>query len=251
MSRFPWSYLGIPEKCLIDKRVYKKLFFENAKLTVTDKKWFTKDIDTIQWVYSLKPSATLIPAIEEEHYTYDEIAVIEVELENDDHCKRLADIVHRVIPYPLLISFKGEDWVRLSVADKRFNLADSQAATLEEYWVSNRIFSNDTAEVDEAFLQQINYDNQPRLNLKKFYKGWIDAFITYKASQVTGAFVMPDSREDKRSQVKALNTYRSLRQQITDLKTKLKKQEAFNKQVKLNVEIKELEKQLRQTEKQL
>lgn len=251
MMQFPYAYLNIPEKCLIDKRVYKKLFFDNTKLTVTDKKWFTKDIDTIHWVYSLKPSATLIPALKEEHYTYDEIAVIEVELENDGHCKRLADIVHRVIPYPLLISFKGEDWVRLSVADKRFNLADNQAATLDEYWVTNRLYADAANKVDIAFLLQMDYDRQPRLNLKRFYKGWIEAFITYKTALITGEYAIPNSQELKQKQVEALNKYRQLEQDITDLRTKLKKQEAFNKQVKLNVDIKKLEKQLKQTAKQL
>lgn len=251
MKQFPYAYLNIPEKCLIDKRVYKKLFFENAKLTVTDKKWFTKDIDTIHWAYSVKPSATLIPALKEKHYSYDEIAVIEVELKNDDHSKRLADIIHRAIPYPLLISFKGADWVRLSVADKRFNLADNQAATLDEYWVTDRLYADAANKVDDAFLKQMDYDRQPRLNVKRFYKGWIEAFISYNTALITGVYSLPDSQELKQKQVEALNKYRKLEQEITDLRTKLKKREAFNEQVKLNVDIKKLEKQLMQTAKQL
>jgi len=251
MTEFPWTILNIPEKCLIEKRVYKKLFFENTKMTVTDKKWFTKDIDTINWVYALKPNSTLIHAVKEDHYTYDEIAVLEVELEQDDHSNRLADIIHRVIPYPLLIAFKGEDWVRLSVADKRYNLADNQAAKLEEFWVTNRLHEERLNEVELAFLKQMSYDRQPRLNLKQFYKGWVEAFISYKTAKITGEFTMPNSPEGKQKQVQALNTYRNLEQEITDLRTELKKQEAFNEKVKLNVEIKELEKQLQKTAQQL
>ena len=251
MKEFPWTFLNIPEKCLIEKRVYKKLFFENTKMTATDKKWFTKDVDSIHWMYALKPNSTLIHAVKEKHYTYDEIAVLEVELDQDDHCNRLADIIHRVIPYPLLIAFKGEDWVRLSVADKRFNLADNQAATLEELWVTNRFHEERLNEIERAFLKQMSYDKQPRLNLKRFYRGWIDTFISYKTARITGEFMMPDSPEGKQKQVEALQSYRKLEQQITDLRTKLKKQDAFNEKVKLNVEIKELEKKLQKTEQKL
>lgn len=251
MTEFPWPYLNIPEKCLIEKRVFKKLFFENARMTATDKKWFTKDIDTINWVYALKPNSTLIHAVKAEHYTYDEIAILEVGLEQDDHCNRLADIIHRVIPYPLLIVFKGKDWVRLSVADKRFNIADNQAATLEEFWVTNRLYEERLNEIELAFLKQMNYERQPRLNLKQFYKGWIEALISNKIARITGEFTLPDSPEGKLKQVEALNAYRELNQQIMDLRTKLKKQEAFNVKVKLNVEIKDLEKQLKYTAQQL
>jgi hypothetical protein len=251
MDAFPYSYLEIPEKCLIEKRVYKKLFFENAKLTVTDKKWFTKDIENIVWAYSLKPNATLIHALEEEHYTYDEIAVIEFELRNDHHVNRLADIIHRVIPYPLLIVFKKDDWVRLSVADKRFNLADNQAATLQEKWVTERLYADGDRKADKLFLEQLNYQKQPRLNLKVFYRGWIDAFISYKVSHISGVFEMPRTKQKKQKLIKALNRYRNLEQQIADLRTELKKQDAFNDKVRLNVDIKELEKQLKKTAKQL
>lgn len=251
MKDFPYSHLNIPEKCLIEKRVYKKLFFENAKLTSTDKKWFTKDIDTVKWMYSLKPSATLIHALKEEHYTYDEIAVIEVKLQNDDHCKRLADIIHRVIPYPLLIVFMCEEWVRLSVADKRFNLAENQAATLKECWVTHRLEEGHQKGVDKAFIKQMNYERQSRLNLKLFYRGWIEAFIAYKTALISGVYKVPDTNEQKLIQVRALNEYRKIEQEIEELRGKLNKVEAFNEQVKLNMCIKKLEKQLNITAEKL
>ncbi|MEX2345297.1 MAG: DUF4391 domain-containing protein [Balneolaceae bacterium] len=251
MSELPYSYLEIPEQCLIEKRVYKKLFCENARLTATDRKWFTKDINSVRWIYSLKPSDTLIHAYKEENYTYDEIAVIEVELKNDHHVKRLADIIHRVIPYPLLIVFKDEDWVHLSVADKRFNLADHQAATLSELWMTDRLTKDDYGGTEQKFLQQLSYSRQPRLHMKLFYEGWIQAFIAYKISRISGEYTLPDSDQEKQKQVNALKEYRRLDQKIAELKTELNKQEAFNEKVKLNVDIKKLEKQRKQIAEKL
>jgi hypothetical protein len=243
--------MKIPDKCMLEKTVFKKLFFENAKFSVTDKKWFTTDIDRIRWKYTLKPESTLISAFKEEDYHYDEIAIIEFEVSSDQHIDRLADIIHRTIPYPLLIVFKGAEWIRLSVAEKRFNKADDQAATIKEYWITGRIHEQLQDFVDKAFVEHLSYERQPRLNLKVFYKGWIEAFVAYKVSRVTGAFEMLGEQAKKQKRIEALNEYRVMEEEVAYLRSRLKKEEAFNEKVKLNVDIKELEKQLKQTAKLL
>jgi len=251
MSDFPYSFLKIPDKCMLEKTVYKKLFYENAKFSATDKKWFTKDVNYIKWKYTLKPSSTLIFAVKEQDYHYDEISVIEVGLDNDLHIERLADIIHRTIPYPLLIVFRNDDYIRFSVADKRFNKADDQAATINEYWITEQIDQELTIDTEKAFVEQLAYDVQPRLNLKVFYKGWIEAFIAFKISKVTGIFEMLNEQHKKENRIKILNEYRVKEEKIKYLRSKLKKEEAFNEKVKLNVDIKGLEKELKQTAKKL
>lgn len=251
MTDFPYSYLKLPERCILGKPVFKNLFYKNAKLSVTDKRWFTRDIDRIIWKYTIKPSSTLINAVKEYEYEYVEITIIEVRLHNDDHIDRLADIMHRTIPYPLMIIFEAGQWIRFSVADKRFNKADDQAATIKELWVTNRVNEQLRDPADRDFIKQLDYEKQPKLNLKVFYHSWINAFIAYKISRLTGTFQMLDEQDRKQQRIEALNGYRKLEDQIDALRSKLNKAEAFNEKVKLNVDIKELEKQLKQTEKLL
>jgi hypothetical protein len=248
---FPYDYLQLPESCLLDKRIYKKLFYENARMNTTDKKWFTADIENITWKYTLKPDLTTIQAFQDKDYSYDEIAVVELIVTTDKHLHRLTDIIHRSIPYPLLLVYRLESGFHLSVADKRFNKADDQAATIKEYWITDRIDEQLHDSADQAFVDQLAYEKQPRLNLKVFYKSWIDAFIAYKVSRVTGDFEMLDEHTKMQQRIETLNTYRDLEEQIKGLRTALKKEEAFNEKVKLNVDIKKLEKQLKQTTKQL
>jgi hypothetical protein len=52
----------IPESCRLGKRVYKKLFHENAKMSATDKKTLNDDVDTIIWQYTFKPTTILYRA---------------------------------------------------------------------------------------------------------------------------------------------------------------------------------------------
>ncbi len=56
MTQTFYDYMAIPEKCLLNKPLFKKLFQEHADLDITDKKALKDDIDKIRWVYTLNPS---------------------------------------------------------------------------------------------------------------------------------------------------------------------------------------------------
>ena len=80
MTEAFYSRTAIPESCHLGKRVYKKLFFENAQLDVTDEKAFQEDIDTVTWQYTLRPKTILVSRYEDQEREYHEIAVLHVEL---------------------------------------------------------------------------------------------------------------------------------------------------------------------------
>ena len=103
-----YDYMAIPDSCYLRKRIYKKLFHENAKLSATDKRAFREDIDTITWQYTLKPSTIPIKPYTDKEQEYIEIAIIQVNLRAQRHTERIAEIIHRSIPYPLVVVFAYE-----------------------------------------------------------------------------------------------------------------------------------------------
>ena len=100
-----YEKMMIPESCRLGKRVYKKLFHENAKLSATDKKALSDDVDTIFWQYTFKPTTIPIQPYEDDQREYHEVALLQVNLKQTDRVNRLAEIIHRAIPYPLLVVF--------------------------------------------------------------------------------------------------------------------------------------------------
>ena len=248
---FPYSEWDIPEECLLEKRVYKKLFYENADLTVTDKKWFTKDIDNITWMYTIKPELTLIREYTEADYTYDEIAIVDLDVETFQHTQRLSDIIHRAIPYPLMIVFRLDDQVQLSVAEKRYSKTDAQAATINQLWVTDPFTQNSLNDFENAFIQQLAYPRQPQLHLKAFYRYWIDAFLAYEAAKITGQYALLSESEKNRRRRSKLAHYHEIERQVQALKSTIQKKDAFNRQVELNQEIKELEVKLTELAKEI
>src|SRR5680860_494466 len=94
-----YASMGIPDACQLGKRVFKKPFHENAKLGATDKKAFREDIDTVTWQYTLKPSTIPIQPYEDDQREYHEVAVLHVNLKTRKRTARIAEIMHRAIPY--------------------------------------------------------------------------------------------------------------------------------------------------------
>ena len=50
------EYMDIPPKCKLGSTIFKKQFYENAKLNKSDKELFTKNIDKIHMELLLKNS---------------------------------------------------------------------------------------------------------------------------------------------------------------------------------------------------
>ena len=88
-----YAKMMIPESCRLGKRVFKKLFHDNAKLSSADKKALADDVDTILWQYTFKPTTIPIQPYEDDQREYLEIALLQVNLKQTGRVKRLAEIV--------------------------------------------------------------------------------------------------------------------------------------------------------------
>lgn len=126
MTDLLYAKMGLPDRCRLGKRVFKKLFQENAKLGVTDKKAFRDDIDTVWWQYTLKPSTIPVQPYEDGEREYLEIAVLQVDLKTQMRTGRIAEVIHRAVPYPVFLVLGTGTDCAVSVAHKRFSLGETE-----------------------------------------------------------------------------------------------------------------------------
>lgn len=244
MSHLLFDKLALPDACHLGKRVFKKLFYENAWLGVTDKKAFTEDIDAITWQYSLKPTITTIRPYEDEQREYHEIAILQVDLSKRERVERLAEIMHRAIPYPLIVVFSHENSCAISVAHKRFSQAEKGAVVAEDITVSEWIDFLSPTPAQGQFLGGLAFDRLPRKHFLAFYSAVVDRLLALDCAVLSGHFRLESSPEEIAKQRNALAASRELRDRIAVCRSALKKESQFNRQVELNVQIKELEKEL-------
>ena len=250
-----WFYtnLAIPEQALIKARVYKKQLLENADLTISDRKWVNDDIETIDWRYSLKPATVAMPKYEDAEREYIEIALLHIALKLPTHVKRLAEVIQRTIPYPLIILFEHEQALYISLADKRISLADSSKLTVEQFYESGWLTTqlNTESEIHQAFFASLQFNQFDHQDLYRHYQSIIACINALDAAKLIGKYTLASgSQADKlladKWRQEHLRTIKKLDSQLVSLRAAVKGESQFNRKLTLNVQIKELKQQIQQ-----
>lgn len=236
--------LELPTSSRVDQRIPKKLLVENGAPTAADKRNINEGIEEIQWVASLKPSTIGVPEYRDEEREYLEIAVLGVTLRQNAKVARLAELIHRAIPYPVLLLLHDGNGAALSLAHIRWAQNEAGKVVLDGEPVAAPL--NASLDIFPAFLQALSITRQPRTNLKVLYHGWLDTLAAYQAAQITGVFAHSKTDVQAAARHASLLACRELEQQIATLRTAAAKEKQLARQVALNLEIKQLQAKQRQ-----
>ena len=234
-----YSKLELPDSCYLGKRIYKKLFYENTTLNVTDKKAFVNDIEDIEWRYTLKPETINIQKYEDAEHEYLEVAIIQVNLKKGFRYKRISQIIQRSIPYPLIIVFRHDTSLALCLALKRINRADQDKIMVEDFHYTDWIDLKTPLAHQVLFLNSISIKNLSFDNFYQWYSDFLERVVALNCAKISGNYVLESESPDA-NRVEELKQIYSLEQEQKKLRSDLKKETQFNKSVDLNMQIKKL-----------
>lgn len=236
-----WNTISFPTTAFLNKPIFKKLFLENAGIKANDKKLFQKNVKNVYWKYTLKPLTCPVRDYRDNEREYLEVAVLQVEMNSRKDHKRIAEIIHRVIPYPLMLGFCIENTdIALSIAPKRFSQTEHGAFVAERFYTTNWINSEELDNQESAFIASLAWNNMPLQTYGTLYNAWTDCFIGYECSLLSGLFTIGKA-EDR---LDRLTQYREIESRISKLRRQLNKA-AFNRKVELNIQIKKFEQELK------
>lgn len=234
--------LDIPGNCRVDQRVPKKLLVENGAPTASDKRQINDGIEEIQWLASLKPHTIGVPAYRDDVREYLEIAVLSVTLRNDAKAGRLVELVHRAIPYPVVLLLNTKQSLTLSVVHKRWAQNEAGKVVLDGGVVAVTLPGKPPASaIETTFMQAFGLGRQPQTTLYALYQGWIDALTALQAAQITGQFIDSTTAEQAAARRVALHRCRDIDSRIASLRTSAAKEKQVARQVVINLEIKTLQ----------
>ena len=232
--------LALPPDARVDHRVPKKLLTEQGAPTAADKRQIQDGIEELLWVAALKPTNIAVPAFRDEVREYLEIAVLTATLRAGAKPSRLIELIHRAIPYPLVLVAVHGDTVSLSLAHKRWSQGERGKVVIEDVH-RTAPFRPDTPTAEEApFLASLAVSSLPTRDLFALYQGWLDRVAALEASQITGTFAPPDSADRASALREGLDTHARLQRDLAVLRAQAKKEKQFNRRVELNLEIKRL-----------
>jgi Domain of unknown function (DUF4391) len=247
--------LALPPEARVDKRVPKKLLIEQGAPTAGDKRQIKDGIEELTWIAALKPSNIGVPAYRDDVREYLEIAVLTTELRATAKAGRLTELIHRAIPYPVVLMAAHDNTIRLSLAHKRLALNDNSVTVLNgAVIISPPLGEPPMAEYDDPmlrFLESLPLASQPRVHLCAVYQGWIDRVEALQAACVTGRFSLADSSQAAADRRAALAEYDRIQKEIVGLRGQALKETQMNRRVDANLSIRRLEGALAEWKKKI
>jgi hypothetical protein len=242
--------LTIPQDALVDQRVPKKLLLEQGAPTAVDKRQIQDGIEEMTWVAALKPINIGVTAFRDTVREYLEIAVLTVALRSGAKAPRLIELIHRAIPYPLILATEHRNVITLSLAHKRWSQGEAGKVVIEE--IRQVSLNPDAPSTEEAlFIASVALSRLPARDLFAFYEGLIELLAALEAARITGVFVPPESSERASALREGLDIHTRLQRDLAILRAKADKEKQLNRRVELNMEIKRLEAELAATQKTL
>jgi len=232
--------LDMPQSARVDRRVPKKLIVENCARTAADKRRINDGVEEVWWVAALKPTTIGIPEFRDVVREYLEIAVLRFELRATAQSSGFAELLHRAVPYPVLLVTTQANALTISFAHKRRSHGEAGATVLDGGVLVAKL-TTVSANVGAAFIGEIAISRQPRADLFALYQGWMDTVVALLAAQVTGEFRVSSSHEMASLRRAALAEFEKLDTRIVRLQAAAAKERQVSRQVELNLELKRVQ----------
>lgn len=234
-----YAQLGFPDSSLLDKRIFKRMVLEHGDLTAADKRTLSDDVTKLTWKYTLKASTVQVLPYEDAEREYLEVAVIEAVLTSRRRANRIAEMVQRAIPYPVLLVMVEGNGLSISVAHKRFSHAEKGSVVAEGFlrspWVEGPL-----SEVDRAFCDALSMSRLSQVDFYALYRDMVRAVLARMCAELTGNFVL-DAGQPETDRRQLLEQCHQIEREIASLRASISKEERFAEKVELNARIKELE----------
>lgn len=231
--------LDLPPRARIDTRVPKKMLIEQGAPTSADKRAIQDGVDEIHWLAALKPNTIAIPAFTDDVHDYSEIAVIAAAFRPNARAARLSELIHRAIPYPVLLITTGPGGVAVSVAPKRAARNEGDKIVVERVVVAGAIDS--AAPAERAFLDSLALDRQPARDLSTIYDGWLTRIEALVAARLSGVYEVNDDSGLIDRRRTALEDHARLTREAALLRAQAARAKQISQRVDLNQKIKAIE----------
>jgi hypothetical protein len=246
------SALALPPQALVDRRVPKKMLTEQGDFTAADKRRLLDGIEELTWVAALKPSNIGVPAFRDETCEYLEIAVLTATLRPAARAARfpvrVLELIHRAIPYPVLLIAEQAGAVHLSVAHKRWSQGEGGKVVVDSMRgveLSGGSPDSGSPPAEEAaFLASLSISRLPTAHLYALYDGWLEGFIALEAARIVGSFKPPVTSEESATLRQGLEEHSRIARQLVALRAQARKEKQLNRRVEINLSVQRLEAEL-------
>ncbi len=251
--------MGMPTSARVDRRIPKTMLLEKAPATASDRRVINDRIEELVWLATLRPDNIGIHAYCDDNRDYREIAVLQLTVRPAKRLKtattaksanskagrnRLHELVHRAIPYPVVLwAIETDISGAASAAQPLLTLAHKRLAPGAGASVLDELHATTSDAVTERsdFYASLAIARRPYANLYDLYQGWIDSITALRVCAITHNYIAPSDPTLAEKQRGQLQQHAHTRRELTRLRAAANHESQLNKRVELNVAIKAAE----------
>ena len=242
--------LEVPKDCVVNSVIPKKDVFEAGNLKNKDKRIFTDLVKQIKWCYNFTQDNIRVNEYVDGKRCYREVELINITLKydnvhkigigkfrEDEKIDRIADLVVRFIPYPLMLTIQYENDLKFYAAHIRDSKADSDRIVIDGKMINTNWMNTDKlSQIEEDFITKIQFENLKRNDFYDFYNTYFESVVQHDGALFAGG-VVNLSVEEINEINNEIAFYDS---KIKDIEKEIKEEHNFNRQMELNIEAHDL-----------
>ena len=254
--------IKVPDAAVVNNILPKQDIFEATNMKKVDKDYFVRYVKQIRWLYKFDDASIRIKPYETEEKSYLEAELICIKLKKefqeynhntgnyhrfDARLDRIVDILLRFIPYPILLCAEFNDEIKFYVSHISESKSDYDKITLDELIYTDWIDVNNLDGFDKELIDKLQIDNLDKTNVFTFYDDIVTAIIQYNGSKEVGQEVTLSSDEIQ----KIMDDIKVLERKIAEIRVAIRREENFNKKMDYNIQIKELQMEIKLLQEEL
>ena len=254
--------INVPNVAIVNNIIPKQDIFEATGMTKSDQDYFVRYVKQIRWLYKFDDASVRIKPYETEEKSYLEAELISIKLKKefqeynhntgnfhrfDARLDRIVDILLRFIPYPILLCAEFNDEIKFYVSHISESKSDYDKITLDELIYTDWIDINNLDGFDKELIDKLQIDNLDKTNVFTFYDDIVTAIIQYNGSKEVGQEVTLSSDEIQ----KIMDDIKVLERKIAEIRVAIKREDNFNKKMDYNIQIKELQMEIKLLQEEL
>ena len=238
--------LEVPRDCIVNSVIPKKEIFEAAELNNKDKRIFTDLIKQIKWCYNFTEDNIRVSKYSDEIRNYDEVELLNITLKyenvhkidigkfkEDDKIDRIADIIMRFIPYPIILTVQYDNELKFYDAHIRESKADYDKIVIDGKILSTNWMDIDNlSEIEDDFISKIQFENLNQgADFYKFYNTYFESVVQHDGTIMAGGTVNLSVEEIKQidDEISILDS------KIKEIEKEISDEDNFNTRIKLNI----------------
>jgi len=179
-----YSKLGFPDSTKIYKEIDSGKFLSSSYIDKDYKEIFSKYVEKVTWIFSLKGNILNIQACKSEYMQYSEIEILQVEINNNLAIYDVATVIGRTIQYPVILFFVKGNKFKIGIYKIRENKNDFSRNVVQDIVFTGWFDKNNLYGRIIDIIKEINYGSIAKDNLYSTYNDYYEKIYNFHSSYI-------------------------------------------------------------------